>query len=175
MGEYAYSSIILDLGIRWGWVVSFTPRQPFGCETGWAPDPVWTLWRRKKSYSCRDSIPGRPVRSPSLYRLTYPDSYKRRIMNSKRKVKRSQPILITIPALDLSKYEIESSCWSGYESRDRGWTPLSVWPVVRVQSTNIQKALIIQHTVSSLQQLNAIYVPGGNQFIFLQNTRVEPG
>ena len=36
---------------------------------GWAPGPVWT---GGKSRPHRDSIPDRPARSQSLYRLSYP-------------------------------------------------------------------------------------------------------
>ena len=38
-------------------------------EAGWAPGPVWT---GRKSRPQRDSIPDRPARSQSLYRLSYP-------------------------------------------------------------------------------------------------------
>ena len=38
-------------------------------EAGWAPGPVWT---GGKSRPHRDSIPDRPGRSQSLYRLSYP-------------------------------------------------------------------------------------------------------
>jgi hypothetical protein len=49
---------ILDLGTRWRWVVSFTPRPlyppgkepllPIGQEAGWSPEPVWTRgWGEK--------------------------------------------------------------------------------------------------------------------------------
>jgi len=38
-------------------------------EAGWAPGPVWT---GGKSRPHRDSIPDRPARSQSLYRLGYP-------------------------------------------------------------------------------------------------------
>ena len=38
-------------------------------EAGWAPGPVW---KGGKSRPHRDSIPDRPVRSQSLYRLSYP-------------------------------------------------------------------------------------------------------
>jgi len=38
-------------------------------EAGWAPGPVWT---GGKSRPHRDSIPDRPARSHSLYRLSYP-------------------------------------------------------------------------------------------------------
>ena len=38
-------------------------------EVGWAPWPVWT---GGKSRTHRDSIPDRPARSQSLYRLSYP-------------------------------------------------------------------------------------------------------
>jgi len=41
-------------------------------ETGWAPGPVWT---GGKSRPHRHSIPGRPARSQSLYRLSYPAHY----------------------------------------------------------------------------------------------------
>ena len=38
-------------------------------EAGWTPGPVWT---GGKSRPHRDSIPDRPARSQSLYRLSYP-------------------------------------------------------------------------------------------------------
>jgi hypothetical protein len=48
---------ILDLGTRWRWVVGFTPRPlhsqgkilcyPLDREGGWAPEPIWTRWRRE--------------------------------------------------------------------------------------------------------------------------------
>ena len=67
-----------DRGNRRGWVVSSTPRPhftprkdlvPILQEVGWAPGPVWT---GGKSRPHRDSIPDRPARSQSLYRLSYP-------------------------------------------------------------------------------------------------------
>ena len=67
-----------DRGTRRGWVVSsmprphFTPRKepvPILQEAGWTPGPVWT---GRKYRPHRDSIPDRPVRSQSLYRLSYP-------------------------------------------------------------------------------------------------------
>ena len=70
-----------DRGTRRGWVVSSTPRPhftpgkdsvPILQEAGWAPGPVWT---GGKSRPHRDSIPDRPARSQSLYRLSYPDPY----------------------------------------------------------------------------------------------------
>ena len=66
-----------DRGTRRGWVVSSTPRPHFAPgkdpvpilqEAGWAPGPVWT---GGKSRPHRDSIPDRPARSQSLYRLSY--------------------------------------------------------------------------------------------------------
>jgi len=59
-------------------VVSSTPRPHFTLgkdsvpilqEAGWPPGPVWT---GGKSRPHRDSIPDRPARSRSLYRLSYP-------------------------------------------------------------------------------------------------------
>jgi len=67
-----------DRGTRRGLVVSITPRPhftprkdpvPILQEAGWAPRPVWT---EGKSRPHRHSIPDRPVRSQSLYRLSYP-------------------------------------------------------------------------------------------------------
>ena len=67
-----------DCGTRRWWVVSSTPRPhftpgneplPIVQEAGWAPGSVWT---GGKSRSHRDSIPDRPARSQSLYRLSYP-------------------------------------------------------------------------------------------------------
>jgi len=67
-----------DRGTRRGWVVSSTPRPQFTPgkdpvlilqEAGWALGPVWT---GGKSRPHRDSIPDRPARSQSLYRLSYP-------------------------------------------------------------------------------------------------------
>ena len=67
-----------DRDTRRGWVVSSTPRPhftpgkdqvPILQEAGWAPGPVWT---GGKSRPHRDSIPDRPSRSQSLYRLSYP-------------------------------------------------------------------------------------------------------
>jgi len=66
-----------DRGTRRGWVVSstawphFTPGKdsvPILQEAGWAPGPVWT---GGKSRPHQDSIPDRPSRSQSLYRLSY--------------------------------------------------------------------------------------------------------
>ena len=67
-----------DRGTRRGWVFSSTPRPHFTAgkdpvpivqEAGWAPG---TVWAEEKSRPNRDSIPDRPVRSQSLYRLSYP-------------------------------------------------------------------------------------------------------
>jgi len=49
----------------------FTPGKdpvPILLEAGWAPGPIWT---GGKSRPHRDSIPDRPSRSQSLYRLSY--------------------------------------------------------------------------------------------------------
>jgi hypothetical protein len=67
VGEWRYSSTFLDLGTVWRGVVSLTPRplyppgkQPpirIEYEACWAPEMVWTLWRREKSYPCREWNP----------------------------------------------------------------------------------------------------------------------
>jgi hypothetical protein len=56
-GRGAISPLILDLGIRWGWVATVTPQPSFSpgkrmpgthCTGGWwAPEPVWTEARGK--------------------------------------------------------------------------------------------------------------------------------
>jgi len=70
-----------DRGNRRRWMVSSTPRPHFTTgkdpvpilqEAGWAPGPVWT---GGKSRPHRDSIPDRPARIQSLYRLNYPALY----------------------------------------------------------------------------------------------------
>ena len=70
--------LFLDRGTRRVWVVSSTPRPHFTSgkdplpnlqEAGWVSGPVWT---GGKSRPHRHSIPERPARSQSLYRLSYP-------------------------------------------------------------------------------------------------------
>ena len=69
--------LFYDRGTRSVWVVSSTPRPhftpgkdpvPILQESGWVPRPVWM---GAKSRPHRDSIPDRPARSQSLYRLSY--------------------------------------------------------------------------------------------------------
>ena len=66
-----------DRRTRRRWVVSITPRPhftpgkgkvPILQKAGWAPGPVWTEGKFRPH---RDSIPDRPARSQSLYRLSY--------------------------------------------------------------------------------------------------------
>jgi hypothetical protein len=81
--EEVWLLLILNLGTRWGWVVSITPRPRFtpGERT---PGTHWTGgWvgprasldaeaRRKILCLCRGSNPGRTFRSQTLYWLIYP-------------------------------------------------------------------------------------------------------
>ena len=64
-------------GTRRGWVVSTTTRPHFIPgkntvlilhEAGWSPGPIWAGGISRPN---RDSIPDRPARSQSLYRLSY--------------------------------------------------------------------------------------------------------
>jgi hypothetical protein len=76
-GDWKYSSTILDLGIRWRWVVSFTPRRLYSrgqspwCvldrRFGGSQSRFGRCGERKILYSCRESNPGLPACSPSLY------------------------------------------------------------------------------------------------------------
>jgi len=74
--------LLHDRGTRRGWVVSSTPRPhftpgkdpiPILQEDGWTPGPVWTDGKTRPH---RDSIPDRPARSQSLYRLSYRPTYR---------------------------------------------------------------------------------------------------
>jgi hypothetical protein len=74
------------LGTKWRWVVSFTPRPLFipgerspgtHCAGGWVgPQPVWTQRLEEKIMLLLPEIeprsPCRPVRSQTLYWLSYP-------------------------------------------------------------------------------------------------------
>jgi len=69
--------LFYDRDTRRGWVVSSTPGPhftpgkvsvPFLREAGWAPGRAW---RGERSRPHRDSIPDRPARSQSPYRLSY--------------------------------------------------------------------------------------------------------
>jgi hypothetical protein len=72
----------LDLGTSWRSVVSFTlqpfyPRgkstlAPILKETGWAPEPVWTTWRRENSWPHRDSNSDPSVVRPVASRCALP-------------------------------------------------------------------------------------------------------
>jgi hypothetical protein len=74
----------LDAGERsashpWHFTLGETAPAPIGEEAGWAPEPIWPLWIREISCPCQESSPGRPTRSPSQYRLSYPGSQSTRI------------------------------------------------------------------------------------------------
>jgi hypothetical protein len=78
MGLWRYNSTFLGFGIRWRWVVSFTPcsftlgvRAP---GTHWIGSWVGTrvgldAVEKRKILLCREWNPDRPARSPLLYRL----------------------------------------------------------------------------------------------------------
>jgi hypothetical protein len=73
MGEWRYSSSIVDLGTRWRWVVSFTLRE-IGPGTHWiggwvGPRAGLDAVEKRQIFPRRESNPGRPAHSPSLYRL----------------------------------------------------------------------------------------------------------
>jgi hypothetical protein len=54
------------------------PPVPIVQEAGWAPEPIWTQKIEEKSFAppeIEPRSPGRPVRSQTLYCLSYPGSY----------------------------------------------------------------------------------------------------
>jgi hypothetical protein len=58
--EVGMAPHILNLGTRWRRVVTFTFLTsllpvPTGQETGWVPEPVWTLLRRETFCPCPES------------------------------------------------------------------------------------------------------------------------
>jgi hypothetical protein len=71
MGDWRYSSTVLDLSTRWRWVVSFTPQllYPLG-KSPWYPsdrrvgDPQSRsgCCGEEKIWHCRESNPGHPAR-----------------------------------------------------------------------------------------------------------------
>jgi hypothetical protein len=77
LGERRYSSYsFLTSALEGGeWSASrpghALPPVPTICEAGWAPEPVWTQRPDETSSACRESNPGRPVRSQTLYWLSY--------------------------------------------------------------------------------------------------------
>jgi hypothetical protein len=84
VGEWKYSSTILDLSARSRWVVSFTqqllypqgksPWYPFGRRLGGSQS-----WPRccgeEDSCPCHELNPGHPACSLLLYRLSYPELF----------------------------------------------------------------------------------------------------
>jgi hypothetical protein len=84
-GEWRYSSTILELGIKWRWVVSFTSRPLYFKErttgTHWiggliGPRASLDIAEYRKSLSLASyRTPGRPASVQSLYRLSYFSSF----------------------------------------------------------------------------------------------------
>jgi hypothetical protein len=84
MKEWRYSSTILDLGTRWSWVVSFTPRPlyprtnrpwyPLERRLGGPQSQSGCYGEEKNLGLARIWTPAIQPRSPSLYQLSYADS-----------------------------------------------------------------------------------------------------
>jgi hypothetical protein len=64
MGEWRYSSTILDIGTRWRWVVSFTPLplNPRGKTLRYPLDRRLDAVEERQILNCRESKPGRRAR-----------------------------------------------------------------------------------------------------------------
>ena len=77
--------LILDLDIRWSWVVNFKRRPLYRPESStvaigqkpiWTPEPVWMVLEKSKSLALAGiRTPDRPALSESLYRLRFPGSH----------------------------------------------------------------------------------------------------
>jgi hypothetical protein len=78
-GTGSIAPCILELGIKWRWVVSFTPPSLYPhCKSPWfplerrlggPPEPFWTRWWREKFPAFAGiRSPDHPARSPELYR-----------------------------------------------------------------------------------------------------------
>jgi hypothetical protein len=92
-GERIQLLLILDLGNRWGWVISVTPRPRFSPaertppvpivqEAWWVPEPVWTQRLEEKYFaSARDRTP--TTRPQTLYWLSYLGSWFYTLPNKK--------------------------------------------------------------------------------------------
>jgi hypothetical protein len=75
MRKWRYNSRILNLGIGWRWVTSFTLLMLYFLrknspliiiqEPKWAPESVWKLWRRKYFVPTENRTPT-PLFCPSL-------------------------------------------------------------------------------------------------------------
>jgi hypothetical protein len=84
MGEWRYSSTLLELGTRWMCVQLHAPvALPLGqispgshCKGGWMGTRTGLDVMKRKIFRLRgESNPGRLARSLSLYRLSYSGSY----------------------------------------------------------------------------------------------------
>jgi hypothetical protein len=73
MGEWRYSSIILDLSfIPWLlYSLGNSSQHPVGRMGG---PHSWMLWRTEKSFLYQESNLGHPGHNPSQYQMKYPDS-----------------------------------------------------------------------------------------------------
>jgi hypothetical protein len=77
LGEWSCSFTILEVATRWRWMVSFmpqplyprgdSPRHPLVRAIGWTQEPIWTLWRREKSFAParNQTLTVQPVATPS--------------------------------------------------------------------------------------------------------------
>jgi len=105
-------------------VVSSTPRPQFTPgkdpvrilqEAGWAPGPVWT---GGKSRPRVDSIPGRPARSQSLYRLSYPAHHL--VRSTERKASSPLPNYLALlgPNISFSTLFLNKDAYTGCNRRN---------------------------------------------------------
>jgi len=76
-------------------------------EAGWAPEPVWTGGKTRPH---RDSIPDRPARSQSLYRLSYPAHIYRVSQEECARLREG------VPYVKVYRYNPKHLCpkWNGY-------------------------------------------------------------
>ena len=126
-------------GTRWGWGPAPRPGHlypvkdpvPIVQKAGWAPGPVWT---GRTSRLHRDSIPDRPARSQSLYRLSY-RAHNNKISNIRK-----------LTAWNTSKYGYK--CFSARHEGLGEWryssTYSSLWPVYGGESSPSRRGRFTQ-------------------------------